>query len=105
MKISSGDAQPTSGLDRTAGTGSSGASSVPQQPAGQEAASDRVQLSGLSRYLVAALAGSPEHVAKVNQLSDAVSSDQYQADAYLVSGSIIQHSIEFGGASYLAVKT
>ena len=30
-----------------------------------------------------------------------MSSEQYQVDAYVVSGSIIQHSIEFGGARYL----
>jgi hypothetical protein len=32
-------------------------------------------------------------------------SDQYHVNADAVSGSIIQHSIEFGGASYLALST
>jgi hypothetical protein len=44
-------------------------------------------------------------VAKVSKLSAAVSAGQYQADAYAVSGSIIQHSIEFGAANYLTVHT
>ena len=76
-----------------------------KQPVGPEAASDQVQLSNLSSYLASALDGSPAHVAKVGELGAAVSSGQYHVNADAVSGSIIQHSIEFGGASYLALST
>jgi len=57
----------------------------------------------VSRYLASALNGSPAQVAKVSELSAAVSSGSYQVDAHAVSGSIIQHSIDSGGASYRAV--
>jgi len=52
----------------------------------------------LSRYLSSALSGSPAHVEKVSKLSAAVSRDQYFVDADVVSASLIQHRIEFGGA-------
>lgn len=69
------------------------------------APTDRVQLSNLSSYLAAALSGSAAHVAKLAKLAAAVSSGQYHADSYAVSGSLIQHSIEFGGSAYLALST
>jgi anti-sigma28 factor (negative regulator of flagellin synthesis) len=43
-------------------------------------------------------------VAKVSELDAAVSSGRYQVDAHAVSGSIIQHSIEFGAGNYLTVN-
>jgi hypothetical protein len=58
----------------------------------------------LRGFTASALRGSPAHVAKVSRLSAAVSAGQYQVDAYAVSGSIIQHSIEFGAASCLTVQ-
>jgi hypothetical protein len=100
MKISA-DAKSTSGLDGSAGVSSAGAGA--KQPAAQDAPNDRAQLSNLSSYLTSALTGSPAHVAKLSALGTAVSSQQYKVDAYLVSGSIIQHGIEFGGAHYPTV--
>jgi hypothetical protein len=64
-----------------------------------------VNVFSLHSFTAAARSGSPAHVAKVSKLSAAVSAGQYQADAYAVSGSIIQHSIEFGAANYLTVHT
>jgi flagellar biosynthesis anti-sigma factor FlgM len=104
MKISGTTSKSTSGLDRSAAVGPAGVAPGSKQSVGQTTASDQAQLSSLSRYLVSALSGSPEHVAKVNELGTAVSSGRYQVDAHAVSGSIIQYSIEFGGASYLSVN-
>jgi hypothetical protein len=101
MKISLPDSKSTPGPDGSAGVGPAGAGAK-QQPA-QAAPNDRAQLSNLSSYLASALAGSPAHVAKLSELGTAVSSEQYKVDAYVVSGSIIQHGIEFGGAHYPAV--
>lgn len=98
MKISQPDSKSTANLDRSAGVGSLGTGSVSKDPVGQQPVSDQVQLSGLSSYLASALNGSASHVALVTELSGTVSSGQYKVDAYAVSGSIIQHSIEFGGA-------
>jgi flagellar biosynthesis anti-sigma factor FlgM len=105
MKISSSDSKSTAGLDQAAGVRPAGESSASKQPLGQKAASDQVQLSRLSSYLASALNGSPEHLAKVSELSAAVASGQYNVDAYAVSGSIIQHSIEFGGGANFTVST
>jgi len=63
-----------------------------------------VNVFSLRSFTASALNGSPAHVAKVSRLSAAVSAGQYQADAYAVSGSIIQHSIEFGAANCLTVQ-
>ncbi len=101
MKISLPHSKSTPGLDGPAGVGPTGAGA--KQPAAQETLSDQAQLSNLSSYLASALIGSPAHVAKLSKLGTAVSSEQYKVDAYVVSGSIIQHGIEFGGANYLAV--
>ena len=101
MKISRLDTKTTPGMNHLAGIDPSRAGSGSKPPAGQAAATDQVQLSSLSGYLASALAGSPSHVAKISELHGAVSNGQYQVDAYAVSGSLIQHSIEFGGASYL----
>ena len=80
-----------------ASVGPSKTDSASKQPVGQKAASDQVQLSSLGRYLAAALDGSAALVAKLSELQSAVSSGQYRVDAYAVSGSIIQHRIQFGG--------
>jgi flagellar biosynthesis anti-sigma factor FlgM len=104
MEITRSDPKSTSGLDRTSGAGPAGTGSASKQPAGQEVASDQVQLSNLSSYLASALSGSPAHVAKVSELGAAVSSGKYRVDAKAVSGSIIQHSIEFGGAGYMTLN-
>jgi hypothetical protein len=97
MKISRPDSKSTAELDPSAGVGPLGAGSVSKDPAGEAPLPDQVQLSGLSSYLASALNGSAAHVAQVTELTGTVSSGQYKVDAYAVSGSIIQHSIEFGG--------
>jgi len=85
--------------------GASGSGSSAKQSEAQIAVSDQAQLSSLSSYLVSAGNGSPSQVEKVNQLSADVLRGRYQVDAYAVSASIIQHSIEFGGTSYLGLST
>ncbi len=100
MKINPPNSKALSGSDPTAGVGAAAGGSASKQLLPPKAASDQVQLSNMSSYLAAALMGSPAQVAKVSQLSAAVSSGQYQVDAFAVSGSIIQHSIELGGSSY-----
>ena len=76
-----------------------------QPVAAATAPADGVQLSALSDYLASALSGSPAREAKLTQIGTAVSSGQYRVDAYIVSGSIIQHSIEFGGSAYQGLST
>jgi anti-sigma28 factor (negative regulator of flagellin synthesis) len=66
---------------------------------------DRAQLTNLSSYLASALSGSAAHVAKLAKLAAAVSSGQYQVDSQAVSGSIVQHAIEFGRSAYWALST
>jgi hypothetical protein len=106
MKISGPGSNSPSGLDQSAGVGPAGqGTAAPKQPLAPNAQSDQVQLSSLSAYLASALQGSPAHVAKLNELGAAVSSEQYQVDAYVLSGSIIQHGIEFGGAGYSALTS
>ncbi len=104
MKISGSNSKSTSELGRSAAVGPAGAGTASEQPARPTPVSDRAQISSLGSYLAAALNGSPAHVAKVSELGAAVSNGQYQVDAHAVSGSIIQHSIEFGGASYLSLN-
>ena len=62
---------------------------------------DRVQLSNLSAHLAAARGDSKEHIAKLSALTTALLHGQYKVDANVVSDSIIQHSLQFGGANYL----
>ncbi|MGA2882393.1 MAG: hypothetical protein ABSG13_25850 [Bryobacteraceae bacterium] len=102
MKISRPDSASTSQLARPAAAPAWEASAS-KQPVQPSAASDRAQLSSVSSYLASALSGSPAQVAKVSELSAAVSGGRYQVEAYAVSGSIIRHTIDFGGAGYLAV--
>jgi len=105
MQISGPGSKTASQLNPSASVGAAGGAPATTQPVRQEAASDQVQLSSLSKYFASALEGSPAHVANVNQLSVAVSAGQYHVDAYAVSGSIIQYSIEFGGSGYLGMST
>jgi flagellar biosynthesis anti-sigma factor FlgM len=105
MKISRSDSQSTSALGRTPGAASTGGSSGPKSATAQNAISDQAQLSSLSAYLAAALDGSAAQVAKVNELTAAVSSGQYQVNANAVSESLIQHSLVFGGSGYFGLST
>jgi flagellar biosynthesis anti-sigma factor FlgM len=103
MKISRSNPQSSPVLNSPAAAGSAASNQLP--PAATSAPTDRAQLSNLSSYLAAALSGSAAHVAKLAKLAAAVSSGQYQVDPQAVSGSIIQHSIEFGGSAYWALST
>jgi flagellar biosynthesis anti-sigma factor FlgM len=106
MKISGPGSNSPSGLDPSAGVSPAGqGAAASKQPIAPNAQSDQVQLSSLSAYLASALQGSPAHVAKVSELSSAVSTGQYHVDSYAVSGSIIEHGIEFGGAGYSALTS
>lgn len=105
MNISRLGSKSTPNLQQPAGVSPAGSNGASQQPAPQNPASDQVQLTSMSRYLAAALNGSPAHVAKVSELSTAVSSGKYRVDANAVSGSLIQHAIEFGGGQPLAVTS
>jgi hypothetical protein len=98
MKISRPNSKSTADLDQSAGVGSLGTGSVSKGLVERQPVSDQAQLSGFSSYLTSALSGSAVHLAQVTALTGTVSSGHYQVDAYAVSGSIIQHSIEFGGA-------
>jgi flagellar biosynthesis anti-sigma factor FlgM len=103
MNISRLDTKSIPDIQSPAGVDPAGLTGASKQPAAQNAPSDQVQLTGMSRYLAAALNGSPAQVAKVSELGAAVSSGKYRVDADAVSGSLIQHAIEFGGGSYSAV--
>jgi anti-sigma28 factor (negative regulator of flagellin synthesis) len=106
MKLSGPGSNSPSGLDPSAGVSPAGqGTAAPKQPIAPNPQSDQVQLSSLSAYLASALQGSPAHVAKIIELSSAVSTGQYHVDSYAVSGSIIQHGIEFGGAGYSALTS
>jgi anti-sigma28 factor (negative regulator of flagellin synthesis) len=103
MNIPPSDSKSTFGVGRSAGVGVNRLSAASKPATGQETVSDQVRLSSLSSFLTSALSGSPERLEKLNALGGAVSSGQYQVDANTVSGSIIQHNIEFGGASNAVV--
>jgi anti-sigma28 factor (negative regulator of flagellin synthesis) len=110
MSINRSDANNTPArfvvkLNSVAPAGPAGTGSASKQPVQSSEPSDRAQISGLGSYLASALSGSPAHAAKLSELGAAVSKGQYQVDAYAVSGSIIQSSIEFGGSSYAALST
>ena len=94
MKIIPPDPQSASELGRSASVGPTGAASDSPPPAPRESASDRVQLSSLATVLRAALSGSAEHLAKLSDLGDVVSRGQYHVDAFAVSGSIIQYTLD-----------
>ena|SRR5579863_5042133 len=104
MKISRSDTNATSGFSSSIGVGPAGADSASKKQVQATTASDRAQLSTLSSHLASALSGSMTHLAKLAELSSSVSNEQYHVEADVVSGSIIQHSIEFGGGGYLALS-
>jgi flagellar biosynthesis anti-sigma factor FlgM len=105
MKISRSVSQSTAAVGRTPGAASTGDRSGLQGAIAHHAGSDQADLSSLSAYLAGALDGSPAQVAKVNELTTAVSSGQYQVNANAVSESMIQHSLAFGGAGYFGPST
>ncbi|MCC6390020.1 MAG: flagellar biosynthesis anti-sigma factor FlgM [Bryobacterales bacterium] len=91
-----GGASGAGGADRTRGVDSSTLSSTRREehtsPDG-----DRVQLSGLSQALQAASEDSPERLAKVEQLRQAVQSGTYQPDPKAVGQSILNDAIGSSG--------
>lgn len=106
MKISGSNSNPNSAEVQGAtatGTGAPTAASTALPAPGTP--TDRVQLMALSSYLAAALSGSPAHAAKLAGLASEVSNGQYHVDASAVSGSIIQHRVEFGGSAYGGLNT
>ncbi len=105
MKISRTNSQSVSGLNAPSGVSPAGADVASRQTQATNTPSDQVQISTLSRYLASALDGSPAQVAKVSELGAAISAGRYAVDAHAVSGSIIQHAIEFGGPTYLALNS
>jgi anti-sigma28 factor (negative regulator of flagellin synthesis) len=60
---------------------------------------DRVQLSNLGAQMAAAYNDSPAHVAKLSSLTATVSSGSYQVDAGVLSNSIIEANLQFGGGT------
>jgi anti-sigma28 factor (negative regulator of flagellin synthesis) len=105
MKIYGSDPNNTPKLNPATSAGPVGTGATGQRSVGSDVPTDRAQLSNLSSYLASALDGSPAHAAKLSELGAAVSSGQYHVDIHAVSGSLIQHSIEFGGSSYLGLTT
>lgn len=60
--------------------------------------SDQVSLSSLSAQLGSGQSDVPVHAARLGSLAADVASGQYRVDPELVSASIIQHSLQMGGA-------
>lgn len=105
MKISRSDPKNPLESPLAATVNGNGARRETQWSAGSGIPTDQAQLSKLSSYLASAISGSPAHVAKLAELNTALSNGQYNVDAYAVSASIIQHSVEFGGSSYHGLST
>ena len=101
MRVSRSVIKSLAALNQSAPGGAAGASQNPTP----SSPTDQAQLSQLGSYLASALSGSPAHMSKLMELGIEVSKGHYQVDAYAVSGSIIQHSIEFGGSGYSALST
>lgn len=98
MKISDPNGTPLAGLGVSKGI-TAGAGRQPGKSA-RAAVADQIQLSDLSASLAATQSESPPHLAKLSSLAAVVSSSRYVVDANLVSASIIQHTLQFGGATY-----
>ena len=77
------------------------AGQTPAQPSSlvTDGATDQVQLSNLARFaqIASAWGDAPAHVAKLGELSSAVSTSSYQVDAGVLSNSIIYASIRLAG--------
>jgi len=100
MKISNPGASP---LARLSNTPSPAAAAGPRNGSAERPASDQIQLSNLSAYLAVAQSDTPAHAEKMSSLSGAVSNGTYHVDASLVSASIVQHSLAWGGANSLGI--
>jgi anti-sigma28 factor (negative regulator of flagellin synthesis) len=97
LKINPTNSQSIAGLGRSSAAAPAGpakgtGSLAPTEP------TDQTVISNLSKYLAAAMTGSPAHVEKLNALGAAVSAGNYHVDSDAVSEGIIQHSLLFSGA-------
>jgi hypothetical protein len=100
MKVSDPSGSPFGGLAGSKGITTAGASGQPGQST-RSSLTDQIQLSGLSASLAFTQSESPAHLAKLSSLAAVVSSSKYVVDANLVSASIIENSLQFGGANYV----
>jgi hypothetical protein len=100
MKISDPKGAPSSEFNALQRVTPAGAEGLPAIPAGPSLRTDQIQLSSLSAYLNSARSDSPVRLTKLSSLAGAVSSGSYSVDVNLVSASIIEHGLEFGGANY-----
>src|SRR5579864_7032178 len=98
MKISDSSGTRLAGLDVSEGI-TAGAGRQPGKST-RSTVADQIQLSDLSASLASTQSESPPHLARLSSLAAVVSSKGYVVDANLVSASIIQHTLQFGGASY-----
>ena len=100
MKVGDPKGASTSGLGglERVNPASKGPTGVPERTS---SGTDQIHLSSFSAYLASAPSDSPVHVANLSALAGAVLSGRYFVDANLVSASIIQHGLQFGGANYL----
>lgn len=109
MNIFRSGPNSTSASNPSSGIAPQAATPAPSSSTEQNGTSDEVRLSHMLGSLISALQGSParmpEQAKKISALSAAVASGRYRVDPYVVSGSIIQHSIRYGGTSYLAPGT
>jgi len=107
MKIFSNGPDPSSRFNPTPGISPQLPSPEPSSPA-ETAPSDEVRLSHTLGSLMSALRDSSSQVAeqmeKISRLSASVSSGRYYVSAYLVSGSIIDHSLRFGATGDWALS-
>jgi hypothetical protein len=99
MTISPTSPESTAGVNPAPGVGPANPASFPPS-----SPPDKAQISSLASYLFAAVNSSSAQVAKLNELNADVAREEYQPDALAVSGSIIQHSIEFGAGGYFALS-
>lgn len=96
MKISNPQTNISAGVEKTTSAFSGTSSSVAQNAT--SASPDGVQLSSLGQYFAAANNISQSHVEKLSALGGAISAGQYNVDAFTVSGSLIQYSMQAHGA-------
>ena len=59
---------------------------------------DQIDLSGLGNLMSKVLQDSSDHIAKVANLTTAVSEGRYRVDSGILSGSIIEESMHYGGS-------
>ena len=91
MKVNDPNGTGIGGLAPSQDLGSTRVSS--QARGGRFQQRDQVQLSKLSNALYATQTDSPEHTAKLAQLSAVVRTGNYQIDGYALSGSIIRDAL------------